>query len=175
AVGRPHHWVVRPGMASCETCPHAPSAAQLVRLTTLSRGYVSTGCTGGGFHLRDQLVAQECLIAGAQRKMRLPVCLNMPTMFRRDSREKRTVTKEVTPIQEEPSSRLQKLACAGNILGEAFVARVPYGTFQRRCRATPESRTNPHARATPARPRYYDRTSRDRRRAPALATGTLHW
>ena len=80
--------------------------------------------------MRDQLVAQECLIAVAQRKMRLPIGLEMPTMFRRDSREKRTVTEEVTPIQEEPSCRFQKLSCAGNILGESFIARVPYGTFQ---------------------------------------------
>src|SRR5262245_54093682 len=102
----------------------------MVRLTALPRGYVSTGCTYSGFLMRDQLVAQECLIAGAQREMRLPIYLDMPTILSRDSREKLTVTKEVTPIQEEPSCRFQKLACACNILGESFIARVPYRTFQ---------------------------------------------
>jgi hypothetical protein len=54
----------------------------------------------------------------------------MPAMFCGYLRKKRTVTKEVIPIQEEPSCRFEKLSCTGNILGEAFIARVPYCPFQ---------------------------------------------
>ena len=62
--------------------------------------------------------------------MCLPICLNVPTILTRYIREKLTVTKEVTPIQEEPSCRFQKLSGAGDIVGKSFIARVPYCTFQ---------------------------------------------